>query len=154
MAVQGCRIPVASFHGAKMAVSRTSTAASISSLLTTSPRRSTTCSSSWAINKFPEKWSPWHLARGSTVCNAGYSVLTRGLCGRKCHSRSIVKNSLRFVPVCRSLFQLILLTISLKNRRNTMGRGGQIWARVSRAIRDDSVGHMGSLLPIIPAAIA
>ena len=37
------------------------------------------------------------------------------------YSHSIVKNSLQFVPVCRSLLQLVLFTPSLKNCRESMG---------------------------------
>ncbi len=37
------------------------------------------------------------------------------------YSYSIVKSSLQFVPVCRSLFQSILFTLSLKNARESMG---------------------------------
>ena len=36
-------------------------------------------------------------------------------------SHSMVKNCLQFVPVCRSLFQSILFTLSLKNARESMG---------------------------------
>lgn len=37
------------------------------------------------------------------------------------YSHSIVKNSLQFVPVCRSLLQFVLFTSSLKNCRESMG---------------------------------
>lgn len=37
------------------------------------------------------------------------------------YSHSIVKNSLQFVPVCRSLSQFVLFTPSLKNCRESMG---------------------------------
>lgn len=37
------------------------------------------------------------------------------------YSHSIVKNYFQFVLVCRSLFQFVLFTPSLKKRRNSMG---------------------------------
>lgn len=37
------------------------------------------------------------------------------------YSHSIVKNYLQFVPVCRSLLQFVLFTLSLKIRRESMG---------------------------------
>lgn len=37
------------------------------------------------------------------------------------YSHSIVKNSLQFVPVCRSLLQFVPFTSSLKNRHESMG---------------------------------
>ena len=40
---------------------------------------------------------------------------------RHFYSHSIVKNYLRFAPVCRSLYQFVLLTPCLKNCRESMG---------------------------------
>lgn len=45
----------------------------------------------------------------------------RRLKGLSVYSHSIVRNSLQFVPVCRSLPQFVQIIISLKNCRKSMG---------------------------------
>lgn len=52
--------------------------------------------------------------------SAIYSVL-HVYCTYFCYSHSIVRNSLQFVPVCRSLLQYVLFALSLKKCRESMG---------------------------------
>lgn len=59
---------------------------------------------------FSHEWrrvATWGFANGAQTTRAD--------------SLTIVKNYLQFVPVCRSLFQFVLFTPSLKNGRNSMG---------------------------------
>lgn len=48
-------------------------------------------------------------------------VVMHVCCTYSRYSHSIVKNSLQFVPVCRSLLQFVPFTSSLKNRHESMG---------------------------------
>lgn len=54
------------------------------------------------------------------------------------HSHSIVKNSLQFASVCRSLLQFAPFTSSLKNCRESMGSNS------GHGFRGGFVGHGGS----------
>lgn len=57
------------------------------------------------------------------------------------YSHSIVKNSLQFDPVCRSLSQFVLFTPSLKNCRKSIGSN---LGHGFQAILDILWGHAGS----------
>ena len=57
------------------------------------------------------------------------------------YSHSIVKSSLQFVLVCRSLFQFVLFTLSLKNCSESMESN---LGHVFRGGAGHFVGHAGS----------
>lgn len=64
------------------------------------------------------------------------------------YSHSIVKYSLQFVSVCRSLPQFVPFASSLINCRESMG---QIWVTVFRVIRGNFTDHGGSRQTAIAA---
>lgn len=60
------------------------------------------------------------------------------------YSHAIVKISLQFVPVCRSLFQFVPFAPSLKKRRESMGSNqGHGFSARGRAPSWATVGHEG-----------
>ena len=78
-------------------------------------------------------------------------LFSRGVVGHRLiqycisfYSHSIVKKSLQFVPVCRSLLQFVQITPSLQNCRKSMGSNlGHGFSGRGRALSRVTWGHEG-----------